>query len=97
MSICFHGTDLVASLAILKSGEFAIETWFAQHLEDALEFGGPYVFGVAFDDSPQDWQFKAGPIALSNVVFLRHYTVNELTENPILRERIFVAALGRLE
>jgi len=93
MPICFHGTDLVASQTILQTGRFAIKTWFAQHLEDALEFGGPYVFGVAFDDPPQSWQFRAGPISLSNVVFLQHYTVNKLTENPILREQIFAAAL----
>ena len=97
MPICFHGTDLIASLTILRSGGFAIKTWFAQHLEDALEFGGPYIFGVAFDNPPQSWQFKAGPISLSNVVFFQYYYVNTLTENPILREQIFVAALVRHE
>ncbi len=41
-------------------GGFKKNTWFALHLEDALEFGGEYVFRVGFNDlvSQYYWQFK---------------------------------------
>ena len=45
---CWHGTDEEGSVSITKEG-FRPDTYFANHLEDALEFGGPYVFMVKFD------------------------------------------------
>lgn len=33
-------------------------TYFAAHLEDALAFGGPFVFAVWFPDEPTHWQFR---------------------------------------
>jgi hypothetical protein len=45
--ICFHGTNEANAKSILKRG-FLPDTYFAAHLEDALEFGGNHVFEVAF-------------------------------------------------
>ncbi len=60
MQICFHGTTKKNAEKILSSG-FNIGTWFALHLEDALEFGGEYVFQVEFAEdrfsNDVDWQF----------------------------------------
>lgn len=60
MRICFHGTTKENAEKILGGG-FNIGTYFALHLEDALEFGGDYVFRVEFDEGrfngPVDWQF----------------------------------------
>ncbi len=60
MRICFHGTNKDAAEKILTEG-FNVGTYFARHLEDALEFGGDSVFCVDFPkdefDLPDDWQF----------------------------------------
>ena len=61
MRIYFHGTSKENAEKILVGG-FDIGTWFAFHLEDALEFGGDYVFRVeGFDEDSfsddVDWQF----------------------------------------
>ena len=50
MIICFHGTRKRAVKGILCKG-FRKDTYFARHLEDALEFGGPYVFFVRFEEN----------------------------------------------
>ena len=56
MRIAFHGTNKDRALEILKIG-FAPHTHFAQHLEDALEFGGSWVFMVKFKEISDNWQF----------------------------------------
>ena len=57
LRICYHGTNQEAGEAIQKEG-FRVGTYFAAHLEDALTFGGPYVFEVLFLDpgDPPPWQ-----------------------------------------
>jgi hypothetical protein len=57
LNICFHGTDERGAKAILRDG-FKPWTYFAAHLEDAMAFGGPFVFEVWFKATPSDWQFK---------------------------------------
>jgi hypothetical protein len=54
--VCWHGTNKKAAKKISKDG-FRPDTHFAAHLEDALAFGGPYVFEVWFDAEPHNWQF----------------------------------------
>ena len=55
----YHGTTKENAKKIMDIG-FKKNTWFALHLEDALEFGGEYVFRVLFTDIvSQLWQFKA--------------------------------------
>ena len=48
-------------------------------MEDALKFGGPYIFGVDFKYDPvlEDWQFHhLKPILSSKILFL--YVVTEV-------------------
>ena len=60
---------------------FNIGTYFADHLEDAIAFGGPYVFFVEFDDEkfngPVDWQFHLrGRVLPDKIKRLVQYTPN---------------------
>jgi len=52
----YHGTNKENAIKIIKEG-FAVGTHFAHHLEDALEFGGSWVFMVKWKNKPQNWQF----------------------------------------
>ena len=56
--ICYHGTDRQKAQAILKNG-FKKWTYFGKHQEDAIGFGGTYIFAVAFvrETLPKGWQF----------------------------------------
>ena len=54
--LAFHGTNKINALEILKNG-FKPYTHFASHLEDALEFGGSWVFMVWIDEDILGWQF----------------------------------------
>ncbi len=64
MIICYHGTDRATAEQISLTG-FRKGTYFARHLEDALGFGGGYVFYVRFEEDrfnnsnmePNWWQF----------------------------------------
>ncbi len=55
--VWYHGTTLDKAVLIMKKG-FKRETWFARHMEDALEFGGPCIFAVnvTFAKTPMKWQ-----------------------------------------
>ncbi len=63
MLYCYHGTNEENAKLILKNG-FRPKTYFAHHLEDALAFGGKYVFRVEFEEDKfsdaedrDRWQF----------------------------------------
>lgn len=63
MLYCYHGTNKENAKLISETG-FRPGTYFAHHLEDALAFGGKYVFRVEFEEdkfSNEDdcdrWQF----------------------------------------
>lgn len=90
MFIAFHGTNEAEALSILKSG-FNSGTYFAQHLEDAIIFGGPFVFEVAFDGPQQkDWQFcEFVSIPPDRIVSLERYEITKMLENKELRARVF--------
>ena len=54
--IVFHGTkDLKTARQILREG-FAPFTYFGLNLQDALEFGGEYIFYVALKCGDRNWQ-----------------------------------------
>lgn len=56
--IWFHGTTAENASDIARGG-FKEGTWFARHMEDAIEFGGPIVFWVKVSFSKADaheWQ-----------------------------------------
>ncbi len=87
--ICFHGTDENAARCILQSGFFP-DCWFAHHLENAIYFGGPHVFEVAFDDPPGPWQFhvpsKIGP---ERIIRYQRFQVTTVFKNDDLRREVW--------
>ena len=89
--ICYHGTDRKAAKAILREG-FKPDTWFAQHLEDAVGYGGVHIFEVVFDVNglPSDWQFhNLGVVTVDRIV--SHYVFEKKTvfNHKKLREEVF--------
>ncbi len=91
MLICYHGTTKRNAESILRGG-FKPDSWFALHLEDAIEFGGAWVFETSFKDEVAHigWQFhcrKAVPP--TRIVGLKEYRVRVVEENRKLRDKIF--------
>ncbi len=94
-AICFHGTDRARANDITDNG-FKKGTYFAKHLEDALEFGGSWVFQVCFEEAkipPGCWQFQiVNSKPETDIVGLTHYVeIEKVFENSDLRQRIFEA------
>ncbi len=89
MIICFHGTD-EGNAANIRTEGFRIGTYFALHLEDALEFGGPFVFFVRFDegkfnhgDPGDEWQFHVRELIPPDKIWkLIRYDQRQLLLNP---------------
>ena len=94
-AICYHGTSHVGLKKIRKFG-FRPGTHFARHLEDALEFGGPVVLQVVFDDSLHHgdyWQFTNYNIVKpERIVSITEYRTRKVFDNPELREQVFRTA-----
>jgi len=53
--IVYHGTSK-ENTEIIKRNGFKPNTYFALHLEDALEFGGEYIFYVILECDDKNWQ-----------------------------------------
>ncbi len=92
MRICFHGTTKENADKILVEG-FNVGTYFANHLECALEFGGEYVFFVRFyedgfkNDGPLEWQFHLRDRVLPDKIWkLVQYSKEVLLETGIMDE-----------
>ncbi len=83
----YHGTTKENAEKIMRMG-FKKGTWFALHLEDALEFGGEYVFRVGFNDivSRYYWQFEIiEKIPISKrVISLKKYDAKTIRINRII-------------
>jgi hypothetical protein len=91
MKICYHGTDEEAARSILVEG-FRPDTWFAQHLEDALAYGGPWVFEVVFPDDVQEcgWQFHhLQPIPEDRIISLIHFESMVAADYSEWRKQVF--------
>jgi len=87
--IVYHGTNEKAAEQI-KSQGFKAWSWFATHLEDAIAFGGEYIFSVAYEDPPVNWQFMSPyGILPDRIVSLSKIDKAVLHENKELREEIF--------
>lgn len=92
LCICYHGTSKENAEKIMKEG-FDPRTYFARHLEDALGFGGRFVFGAVFKEEliESSWQFvipKKKPA--KDIVFLEEHRGTRLVfNNEKLREKIF--------
>ena len=76
---CYHGTTKNNIESILKNG-FKKRTYFALHLEDALEFGGVYIFRVGFNSPLSfDWQFRViKNVPAKRIISLKKYTIKKL-------------------
>jgi len=93
--ICYHGTNKKNANKILKEG-FKKGTYFAKHLEDALGFGGKWIFEVRFFvPLPKNWQFIITfPYKKENIVRLKHYhQIEMIFENDKLNDEIFKSNL----
>jgi len=80
--LAYHGTNKKAADSILKNG-FNKGSWFAYHLEDALAFGGNYVFVVWFDKKKfnntgkKDWQFWTQErISVESIKSLKRFDIS---------------------
>lgn len=92
LKICYHGTTAENAEKIRKEG-FLPWTYFGEHLEDAVEFGGPHIFEVAFPEnttSESGWQFR-DPEHVSPTRIVRYYLIikDPVYENKELGRRIF--------
>ena len=91
LTICYHGTTEKNASLIEKVG-FIAWTYFAKHLEDAVEFGGNHIFEVMFKKSeiPDNWQFRL-PKHIPSKNIVRHYEFNKtvINDNTSLRKKIF--------
>lgn len=86
--ICFHGTNEINAGKIMDEG-FLVGTYFATHLEDALKFGGEYIFFVRFDErrfnniEENSWQFHIVEQVAPNMIWqLVRYDQERLLFNP---------------
>jgi hypothetical protein len=98
MWICYHGTNEENAASILKTG-FRYGSWFAASLQDALAFGGPHVFLVAFDfdEPPRNWQFMHdGEIAVDRIVEYSIFDKKTVYDNQPLRHTILEANLSKM-
>lgn len=81
ISKVYHGTNEYAAEMILIEG-FKADSWFAVHLEDAICFGGDYVFEVALEwdeKSDEDWQFHVlEPIPAKKIIKLQKYNIETI-------------------
>ena len=68
--IWYHGTDKETAERHLKKG-FPEGTFFAKHLEDALEFGGDYIFWIFFKENPTDyWEYVCNEIITPDKILM---------------------------
>lgn len=97
MKICYHGTNEENAASILKTG-FHYGSWFAANLQDALSYGGPHVFQVAFDfDEAPNWQFHVdGEIGIDKIVEYSIWDKKMLYDNQPLRHTILEANLAKM-
>ena len=91
--IYWHGTtSKKKAQSILKNG-FSKGTWFADHLENALEFGGKYVFAVVIEwkgKRAYNWQIcSANKIAPEKILWLEKFEIKRTNENKELIKDFF--------
>jgi len=86
----YHGTNKESASKILKNG-FKEGTYFARHLEDALGFGGEYVFEVALKLNHKYWELiTKDVISADRIVRLKKYKRPNIEfENKKLGDEVF--------
>jgi len=79
----WHGTNRKNASAILKSGYFQKDTWFANHMEDAISFGGQYVFTIVLEmEKHNRWQVcLSRPLSIDNMLSLDKIAITNLRKN----------------
>lgn len=92
LRIWYHGTSEANAESIMREG-FRRGTYFGECLADALGYGGPYVFEVAF---PKAWRSEAGwqmtipeAVGPGRIIRLRRYEVETLHEDETAGQRVF--------
>lgn len=86
MPYWYHGTSRRTAHEILKYG-FEQGTYFARSMEDALNFGGHWIFEVWFDEDPLPypaWQWRCPEVVSPNQIHL----LVKLEPSIIYRSRI---------
>jgi len=87
----YHGTDKRTAGIIMKNG-FKRGTFFSTHLEDAVGYGGKYVFEVSIK-LPYDhlyWEYVSNKkIPARQIMKLSRYHSVEEWKNEKLGERMF--------
>ena len=89
--IVYHGTTR-ANATKIRRGGFKKGTWFAEHLECAVGYGGEYVFEIALPDSsiPKWRQFQSQDvIPTTSIVGLTRYKIDKKYGDDVLRARVF--------
>jgi hypothetical protein len=69
--VWFHGTNSKEMVSEIEKEGFQAGTYFAQHMEDAVIFGGAYVFFVKahFATGGYQWEVcNASPIPASAII-----------------------------
>jgi len=75
--IAYHGTTRTNAESIAEKG-FRVGTYFAYDIDDALYFGGPFVFAAKFQASgfrglSDGWQFHLrDPLSPKSILWLRN-------------------------
>lgn len=101
MQIVYHGTNKANAQSIVKNG-FRPGTYFGIHQEDALGYGGNYLFEVAIesDKIPKgvDWEFCNDElIKPSKIVSLTQYRpARKIIEDEGLRAKVFESNMPKV-
>ncbi len=101
VAIVCHGTNLRNARKILKEG-FKKDTYFARHLEDAIGYGGLYVFEVAYPVVliPKNcWQFlNRERVPPEFIVRLTKYNRSKvIKDNMVLRHMVCISNATKAE
>lgn len=101
LQIVYHGTSYKSSKSILKEG-FREGTYFAKYLEDALGYGGKYIFEVAYQYNKipkKNWQFICEEkISPEFIVRLTKYEPSKIIkDDKILRVKICMSNMTDAE
>ena len=101
VAIVYHGTNVIGKRKISKEG-FRKGTYFALHLEDALGYGGQYIFEVAYPVSKipkKNWQFICdNGIPTEFIVRLTKYNPTKvIVDNMVLRHMVCISNSTKAE
>lgn len=96
--IWYHGTNQKNAKSILKNG-FNKHTFFARHLEDALGYGGNYIFEIALKLEHKYWEYVSREIIKKDkiVSLQKHEDRTIMYENKKLGDDLFEYNLKKVK